>query len=107
MDQRLRIWLEDAPKVDEPLSLGRRMRRQLLLDLVLQVGNRNVDRQVGEDNAVPELFRWTKDPELDVSSRVDGRSLLGLLLGRLLGRLIPRLLRRRHAGGCEAVFGRM
>jgi len=75
------------------------MRGQLLLDLEFQVGNCDVDRQVGEDNAVSELVGWAEDLELDTSSRRDGRRLLGLLLLRLL-------VRRGHAGSYDAAVGR-
>ena len=89
VDQRLRVRLKDASEIDEPLSLRRWMRRKLLLDPELQLGNCGGDRQVGEANAISELVRRAEDLELDVSSRVDGRRLVGLLVGRLL-----RLLRR-------------
>ena len=75
------------------------MRRQLLLDLELQVGNCDVGRQVGEDNAISELVGRAKDLELDTSPRMDGRRLLGLLLLRLL-------VGRGHAGSYGAAAGR-
>lgn len=76
------------------------MRGQLLLNLELQVCNGDADRQVREDNAVPELVGWAKDLEFDASSRIDWRRLLGLLLLRLL-------VRGGHTGSCDAAVDGM
>ena len=75
------------------------MRWQVLLNLEFQVGNGDADRQVGEDNAIPELVGRSKDLEFDASSRIDWRSLLGLLV------LLRLLIRGGHADSCDTAVG--
>lgn len=96
MKQRLGLGLKHASEVDQTLLGGSGMRRELVLDALLQLGDGDGLGDSGELDAVSELLGGAEDLDVDEPARVVwGRC------WRRIRRITPRhvlLVRRGHVG---------